>query len=132
MQTSEYKVPRQPITTTSYTSKSGPASSKPLGPSGPSPISPSRSTPSTIKACLSLDCRRRPPLRLPPHRLIHIIEIHRHAQKPHVHVRLVRQIAQQDLQPRLEARPQLPQPLLQRGKLALNHPPAQVAFVIQR
>lgn len=59
---------------------------------------------------------------IPPldRRLINIVKIHRDPQEPHVHVRLIRQIPQQDLQPRAEIAPEEAQPFLQRGQLALD------------
>lgn len=55
------------------------------------------------RPCSSLgNIRRRCTLRylcLPPRRLIHIIEVHRHTQEPHVHIRLIRQISKEDLKP---------------------------------
>ncbi|KAF4508284.1 hypothetical protein G6O67_004688 [Ophiocordyceps sinensis] len=56
-------------------------------------------------------------LALPPRRLIDVVEVHGHAQETHVHIGLVRQVAQQDLHPRPKRRSQLPQPLLQHGEL---------------
>ena len=52
---------------------------------------------------------------LPPPlpRRINIIEIHHHAQKLHIHIRLHRQIAQQHIKPSREVLCQLSQPLAQ-------------------